>query len=99
MLAETLKGFQFGADIYCSVVIITNVKRYNADRVSGNEKFVLLLVIKHKGENAADVLKEVDAFLPVEGKDNLAVAFRLEIILASIQASYLLVVVYLTIDS
>ena len=99
MLAESFEGFQLGADIYCSVVIITNVKRYNADGVSGNEEFVLLLVIKHKGENAVDVLEEIDAFLLVEGKDNFAVALCLEIVLASIQASYLLMVVYLTIDS
>ena len=99
MLAESFEGFQLGADIYCSVVIITYVKRYDTDWVAGNEEFVFLLVIKHKGEYAADVFKEVDTFLFVEGKDNLAVALCLEIVLASIQASYLLMVVYLTIDS
>ena len=98
-LALSLKGLEFAGHINSAVGIITNIKRYHTNGVSGNEEFVALLVVEHKGKDAAEVFEEVDAFLAVEGKDDLTVATRLEVIRSSKAATNLLMVIDLTVDS
>ena len=96
--ALTFEGFELGSYIDGAVAVISYIKRNDTDGVTGNEEFVLLLVVEHKGEDATEVFEEVDALLAIEGEDNLTVGARLELVLAGIAATNLLMVVYLTID-
>ena len=97
-LALPFERLQFGGNIHGAVAVIAYIERYHADGVSGYQKLVLLFIIKCKGKDAADVLEEVDAFVAIERKDDLAVAARLEVILAGILAANLLVIVNLAVD-
>ena len=98
-LTLSLEGLEFAGHIDSTVSIVTDIKRYDANGVTGNEEFVALLVIEHKGKDAAEVFEEVNAFLAIEGKDDLTVATRLEVIFSSKAATNLLMVINLTIDS
>ena len=98
-LALSFEGLQFGGHIDGAVAVVANIERYDADGVAGNQELVLLLVVEHEGEDATQVLEEVDALFAIEGKDDLTVAARLELILSGITAANLLMVIYLAVDS
>ena len=96
-LTLTFEGFQFGGDIDGAVAVISYIKRYHADGVAGNQELIALLIVEHKSKNAAELLEEVDAFLTIEGKDDLTVGARLKLVLPSKAATDLLMVVDLAI--
>ena len=99
VLTEAFEGLQLGSHIYLAVAVVTDVERYDSDGVASNKKLIPLLVIEHKGEDAAQVLEEVYALLAIEGKDDLTVGPRLELILSGIQATNLLMIVYFAVYS
>ena len=78
----SFESLQFGGDIDGAVAVVANIKRYDTDGVAGNEKLITLLVVEGKSEDTAEVLKEIDAFLTIERKDNLTVRTCLELILS-----------------
>ena len=96
-LTLAFKRFQFGSHIDRSVLVISNVEWYHADGVAGNQKSILLLVIEHKSEDAAEVFQKTNALLTVKGEDHLAIALRLKRILSGKPAAGLLMVVDLTV--
>jgi hypothetical protein len=98
-LTLAFQSLEFTGHIDGAVAVISYIKRYHTNGVTGYEELVLLFVVEHKGKDAAEVFEEVDAFLTVESKDYLAVATGLKLILAGIAATNLLVVINLTIDS
>ena len=97
-LALALEGFQFGGDVDGAIAIVTYIKRYDADGVAGYEELIALLIVEHKGKDAAEVLEEVDALLAIEGKDDLTIGTRLELVLTGKAATDFLMVVNLAID-
>jgi hypothetical protein len=56
-LALAFQSFEFAGHIDSAISVITNVKRYNTDRVTGNEEFIRLLVVEHKGKDAAELFQ------------------------------------------
>ena len=70
---------------------------HDADGVTGDEEGVTLLVVEHEGENAAQVLEKVDAFLTVERQYDFAIAARLKRIFSGHATANLLMVVNLAI--
>ena len=65
--------------------------------VAGNEELVALLIVEYEGKDAAEIFQKVDALVAIEGEDDLAVATRLEVILAGILLADVLMVIYLAI--
>ena len=98
-LALTLQGLKLACHKHLSVGVVSDIKRYDAYMVAGDEESVLLLVIKSEGEDAVQIFEKVDALVAIKSQNNLAVAARLEIITPLVSFSYLLVVVYLTVHS
>ena len=96
-LTLTFQRLQFRGHIDRSVLVISNVEWYHADGVAGNQKSILLLVIEHKSEDAAEVFQKTNALLTVKGEDHLAIALRLKRILSGKPAAGLLMVVDLTV--
>ncbi len=94
----SFERFQFACHIDSAVGVVTNIEWYDSDRVAGNEKFIILLVVEHEGEYAAEVFKEVDAFLFVEGENHFAVAACLKFIFPCVLTTNVLMVVYLAVD-
>ena len=56
--ALTFEGFQLRGDINGAVAVVTNVERYNAYRVAGDEELIVLLVVEDEGEDAVKVFEE-----------------------------------------
>ena len=56
--ALSFKCLEFRSDIYSPVFIIANIERNDTDGVSCNEKFVVLFVVKYKGEDAAELFEQ-----------------------------------------
>ena len=96
--ALSFKGFQFGSHVDSTVTVVAYIKRYNANRIAGNEKLIALLVIEHKGEDAREVFEEIDAFLTIECQNHFTVGTCLELILSCIATTNLLMIVDLPID-
>ena len=94
----SLKSFQLTCHIHFAIVVVADVKRYYAYGVTSNQELVALGIVEGESEDATEVLQEIDAFVAVEGKDHLAVATRLKLILAGIAATNVLMVIDLTID-
>ena len=65
-LALSFERLQFGGHINRAVAVIANIKRYDTDRVAGNQKLVALLIVEHKRKDTAEVFEEVDAFLAIQ---------------------------------
>jgi hypothetical protein len=97
-LTLPFQSLQLGGDIYRPVIVITDIKGNDTDRVTGNEEGILLLIIEHKGKDATEVLQEINAFLTIQGENHLTVAARLEVILSGKLPSDVLMVIYLPID-
>ena len=97
--ALTFEGFQFACHINGAVGVVTDVEWYDTDWVAGNEKYVFFFIVEYEGEYAAEVFKEVDTFLFVEGENHFAVAARLEFVFSCVLTTYVLMVVYLAVDS
>ena len=93
-----LQRLQFTGHIHLTFGIIAYVEGYHSDRVTGNEKLILLGIIEGKGKDSADVFEEMDSFLPIECEDDLTVATGLELVLVGILAPDGLMIIYLTID-
>jgi hypothetical protein len=109
-LALAFEGFQLRGYIDGSIVVVANVKRYDANGVTSDEEFVAFFVVEDEGEDAAELfehstnlLMRASALLSfrregggeasIESEDYLAVASRLEVVLADIATTYLLVVI------
>ena len=98
-LALAFEGLEFAGDIDGAVAVVANIKRYDANGVTGYEEFVALLVVKHKGKDTAEVFEEVDALLAIKRQDNFTVGARLELVLSGIAATNLLMVIDFAVDS
>ena len=96
-LALAFEGFQFGGDIHGAVAVISNIKRYHADGVAGNQELVALFIVEHESEDTTEVFEEVNALLTIQSQDNLTVGARLKLVLSGKAATDLLMVVNLTI--
>ena len=83
-ITEPFEGFQLAGAVYFAVLILTYIERYDSDGVAGNEEIVFLLIIKGEGKDAVQVFEEVNTFVTVKGKDDFAVASRLEIIFSGV---------------
>ena len=95
--ALAFECLQFGGHVEGAIAVVANVERYDADGVAGDEEGVTLLVVEHEGEDAAQVLEKVDAFLTVERQNDFAIAARLERILPGHTTANVLMVVNLAI--
>ena len=96
-VAQSFKGFQLAGAIQGTVSITANIERYDADRVTGNEKFIAFLVVESKGKDTAQPFDEIRAITTVEGEDDLAVTARLKLIFAVKVGADVTVVVYFTV--
>ena len=96
--AEALQRLEFAAYVQGAVGVVADVERNDSDRVTGDEEFVLLLVVQGKCEDTAEVLEEVDSLLLIEGKNDFAVAAGLEGILVRIPGADCGMVVDLAVD-
>ena len=65
-----------------SLVIVSDVERDHADRVTGDQVNPFLLVIESEGENTIEILDEINPFLLVSGEDHLALGAGLELVIA-----------------
>ena len=95
--ALAFECLQFGGYVEGAIAVVANVEWYDADGVAGDEEGVTLLVVEHEGEDAAQVLEKVDAFLTVERQNDFAIATRLECILSGHTSANFLMVVNLAI--
>ena len=64
------------------LVIVSDVERDHADRVTGDQVNLFLLVIESEGENTIEILDEINPFLLVSGEDHLAIGAGLELVIA-----------------
>ena len=104
LVAEAFKCLKLRANVCLSVLIMTDIERYNADWVASDEVLIVLLVIETESEDAVKLLEnprrilDFHAFpVAVEGKDNLTVRARLELIASLIPLANLAMIVYLTV--
>ena len=95
--AYPFEGFLFRCDVELLVAVPADVERDDADRVAGDQVFVLFDVVQREGEDAADFFQQPDAQLAVERQDHLAVRACLEIVFAGQLGADLLMVVYLAV--
>ena len=72
-LALAFEGLELGGDVDGAISIVADVEGDDANGISGDEEFVALLIVEHKGKDTTEVFEEVDAFLTIEGEDDLAV--------------------------
>ena len=96
-LALAFQGFQFRCYVDGAVGIVPDVQGDHADGIAGDQEGVLLLVVQHEGENAVQFVQEVRTLVAIQGKDDLAVAARAEIIFPGIAPPDFLVVVNLSV--
>ena len=97
-LALPFESLQLGSDIHRAVTIISNIQRDDTYGVTGNQELVILNVVEHEREYAAQLFEEVDALITVKRKNHLAVASRLKFVLSCKSATDILVVVNLAVD-
>ena len=97
IFAETFESFQFTAYIHLSICIIPDIKRYNADRVAGNEKLVFFFIVECECENTVKLFQEVYAFVFIKRKYHFAIASCLKFITSGILCTYVPMIVYLTV--
>ncbi len=95
---EAFQAFELGGHEEMPFIVMTHVEGNDAHGVAGNEEGVVLFVVEGEGKDAAEMLNAAGAILAVEGKDDLAVRPRKELIFALHLFAYLAVVVYLAVD-
>ena len=99
MGSEAFQPLQLGGDHEVSDVVVTDVKGDDAYRVAGNQVNIFLLVVEGEGEDAVQILDEMDAFLAVEGQYHLAVGAGLELVFVFEPLPQLAMVVNLAVDA
>ena len=72
-IAIAFKGFQLGSTIDFSILVVTDVQRYNSYRIACNKEIIFFLVIKGKSIDSIQLLKKVYTFLFIQGKNYFAV--------------------------
>ena len=97
-LALALQRLQLGSHIDGAVAVVADIEGNDTDGVTGDEEGVALLVVEDEGEDAVEVLQEVDALLAIERQDDLAIAARAELIVVGQTAADVLMVVDLAVD-
>ena len=88
-VALAFKGLQLGCHIHLAVLVVANVKRYDANRVASDKKRAILDIVKGESEDAGQALKQrherrraIGLPLTIEGQDDLAVGTRLILVIA-----------------
>ena len=97
-VTEAFEGFQFAAEIDASGFVAPYIKGNDTDRVAGNQVIVRLFVVEGESEDAVQLFEEVDAFVFIKGKDDLAVRTRLESVFPGIAGTDVAVVVNFAVD-
>ena len=58
MVALTFQSLQLACHQHLSILIITNIKRNDTDRVAGNEELITLSIVKGEGKDAVQLQRE-----------------------------------------
>ena len=95
--ADFAHGLLEDCGIDFAIGIITDIQWYYADGIPGNQESVFLRIIEREGEDAAQLFQEIRSLVAVQGKDDLAVAPCLEVVLPGITAANVLMIIDFTV--
>ena len=92
-VTETFKSFQFTGYVDCSICIMSYIKRYYANRVTGDKEFIPFFIVKSKSEDAVQLFEEMNTFVLVKCQNDFAVTTCPEFIASGIPGTYFTVII------
>ncbi len=80
VVADADQRLHFRSHVQAARGIVAHVERADADRIAGDQVALRILVPEREGEDAVELVEEVDAVFAIQGVDHLAVRVGLELV-------------------